>query len=324
MIIPLFFTKFDKNKTMKKLLSLLSIILLIQCTNNQTIKEDATLEIKPSKTIQATENKHDTLHKLISRAIILPKKMDFCGEQVPLNKQDIKERLDKEIHKNAYFQSNMLLIFKRANRYFPIIEPILKKEGVPDDYKYLAVIESTLENVTSPAGAKGIWQFMKGTAKEYGLEVNKNVDERYNIEKTSIIAARYLKESKNKLGSWTLAAAAYNAGNKRIKDNIDKQLVNNYYDLLLNQETSRYVFRILAIKELITHPKKYGFEFTKDDLYPILKYKKIKVTKSIDNLAKFAKKHGVNYKILKLYNPWLLQNKLKNNSGKTYYIKIPN
>ena len=186
------------------------------------------------------------------------------------------------------------------------------------------MIESTLENVTSPAGAKGIWQFMKNTAKEYGLEVNKNVDERYNIEKSTVMAARYLKASKEKLGSWTLAAAAYNAGNKRIQENIDKQLVSNYYDLLLNNETARYVFRILAIKTIITHPKKYGFEFSQEDLYPIVNYKKLKITKSIDNLAEFAKKQGINYKLLKLYNPWLLQNKLKNKSGKTYYFKIPN
>jgi hypothetical protein len=308
----------------KTILFTLSILLILSCNSNskQSIKEPFQEELSPSKTIHATEQTTSTpLGKV--KAIPLPKTIAFCNEKAPLNQQDIKERLDKEMHKNVYYQSNALLIFKRANRYFPIIEPILKKEGVPDDFKYLAVIESTLENVTSPAGAKGIWQFMKGTAKGYGIEVNKNVDERYNIEKATVMAAKYLKEAKAKFGSWTLAAAAYNAGNKRIQDNLDKQLVKNYYDLKLNNETARYVFRILALKEIIENPDKYGFEFSQEDLYPMLKYKKIKITKSIDNLAEFAKKQGVNYKILKLYNPWLLQNKLKNKSGKTYYIKIP-
>ncbi len=309
-----------------KYIYLLLLINFIACTRPQkaTIIEPE-ISVQPSKSIHPTETDSTNKTNHISKvyALELPKKIDFCDEKTPLNQQDIKERLDKELHKNVYYQSNALLLFKRANRYFPIIEPILKKEGVPDDFKYLAVIESSLENVTSPAGAKGIWQFMKGTAKEYGLEVNKNIDERYNIEKATVMAAKYLKASKEKLGSWTLAAAAYNAGNKRIQDNIDKQLVNNYYDLLLNNETARYVFRILAIKTIITHPKKYGFEFSQKDLYPIQQYKKLKITKSIENLAEFAKKQGVNYKILKLYNPWLLQNELKNKSGKTYYIKIP-
>lgn len=306
---------------------LLLLINFVACTQSQkdTIVEPE-ISVHPSKSIhptESTDSSNNANRVTKAYALALPKEIDFCGEKTPMNQQDIKERLDKELHKNVYYQSNGLLIFKRANRYFPIIEPILKKEGVPDDFKYLAVIESTLENVTSPAGAKGIWQFMKGTAKEYGLEVNKNVDERYNVEKATVMAARYLKDVKTKFGSWTLAAAAYNAGSKRIQENLDKQLVKNYYDLLLNNETARYVFRILAIKTIITHPKKYGFEFSQEDLYPIQQYKKIKITERIDNLAEFAKKQGINYKLLKLYNPWLLQNKLKNKSGKTYYIKIP-
>lgn len=309
---------------MKKILFALIALSLTNCSSNsKKIEEPAIIIEEPSKTIHPTDNSSSAKHSTITKALKIPKTINFCGEKTPLEQRDIKERFDKEIHKNVYYQSNVLLIFKRANRYFPIIEPILKKEGVPDDFKYLAIAESTLENVTSPAGAKGIWQFMKGTAKQYGLEVNKNIDERYNIEKATIMAARYLKESKQKFGSWTLAAAAYNAGGKKIQDNLDKQLVKNYYDLLLNTETSRYVFRILAIKEIVENPSKYNFEFSQEDLYPILKYNKIKVTKSIDNLAEFAKKHNINYKLLKLYNPWLMQNKLKNKSSKTYYIKIP-
>lgn len=256
-------------------------------------------------------------------ALKLPTALDFSGEAVPLNQPDIKERLDRELLVNTYWQSNMMLLFKRANKYFPIIEPILKEEGIPDDFKYLAVIESALQNIRSPKGAKGIWQIMPGTAREYGLEVNANVDERYHIEKATRVASAYLKKAKERFGSWTLAAASYNGGMYGTDRLLKKQLVNNYYDLLLNSETSRYVFRILAVKEIMTHPETYGFIFDQEDLYKPIAVRKLGVDTAISNIAQFAKAQSINYKILKVHNPWLIQNHLNNRSRKYYEIKIP-
>lgn len=257
------------------------------------------------------------------KAVEIPSQLFFSGEKVPLEKQHIKERVDRELLVNTYWQSNGLLMIKRANKYFPIIESILKKNNVPDDFKYLALIESGLQNVTSPAGAKGIWQIMKHTAKERNLEVNKNVDERYHLEKATQAACHYLKEAKKKFGSWTLVAASYNAGMSGISEALKKQQVNSYYDLLLNSETERYLPRIVAVKEILTHPKKYGFLFSEKDLYTMPKTTSVKVDTAITNIATFARKMGVNYKILKLHNPWLRENKLNNKSRKLYFIKIP-
>ena len=256
-------------------------------------------------------------------ALKLPTALDFSGEAVPLNQPDIRERLDRELLVNTYWQSNMMLLLKRANKYFPIIEPILKEEGIPDDFKYLAVIESALQNIRSPKGAKGIWQIMPGTAREYGLEVNANVDERYHIEKSTRVASAYLKKAKARFGSWTLAAASYNRGMYATDGLLKKQLVNNYYDLLLNSETSRYVFRILAVKEIMTHPETYGFIFDQEDLYKPIAVRKLGVDTAISNIAQFAKAKSINYKILKVHNPWLIQNHLNNRSRKYYEIKIP-
>ena len=256
-------------------------------------------------------------------ALKLPTALDFSGEAVPLNQPDIRERLDRELLVNTYWQSNMMLLLKRANKYFPIIEPILKEEGIPDDFKYLAVIESALQNIRSPKGAKGIWQIMPGTAREYGLEVNANVDERYHIEKSTRVASAYLKKAKARFGSWTLAAASYNRGMYATDGLLKKQLVNNYYDLLLNSETSRYVFRILAVKEIMTHPETYGFIFDQEDLYKPIAVRKLGVDTAISNIAQFAKAQSINYKILKVHNPWLIQNHLNNRSRKYYEIKIP-
>ncbi|MCB0458225.1 MAG: lytic transglycosylase domain-containing protein, partial [Flavobacteriaceae bacterium] len=242
---------------------------------------------------------------------------------VPLNDPDIRERLDRELLVNTYWQSNALLIFKRAHKYFPVIEPLLEKYGIPDDFKYLAVAESALENNSSPAGAAGFWHFMKGTGKEYGLEINEYVDERYNLELATKVAADYLKASKKKFGSWTMAAAAYNAGNGGMNNQVERQKVTDYYDLLLNSETSRYVFRILAFKEILSNPKKYGFNFEEKDLYKDIPSFKVKVDTAVTNFADFAKKFEINYKILKIHNPWLRDTYLKNSSGKAYYIEIP-
>ena len=256
-------------------------------------------------------------------AISIPENLDFAGEIVPLSDPDVYERMDRELLVNTYWQSNGLLMFKRAEKYFPVIEPILKKYGVPDDFKYLAVIESGLINVVSPAGARGVWQIMPATAKENGLEVNENVDERYNLEKSTEVACKYILKSKESLGSWTLAAAAYNAGNSGISKRLEEQEVSNYYDLLLGEETGRYIFRIIALKEILNHPQKYGFNFTDDDLYKDIPTYTVKVDTAVTDFTAFAKRFGINYKILKIHNPWLREPKLNNKSRKEYSIEIP-
>ena len=256
-------------------------------------------------------------------ALPTPESMDFAGEAVPLNNPDIRERMDRELLVNTYWQSNMFLIMKRAHKFFPIIEPLLAEYGLPDDFKYLAVAESGLDNVKSYAGAAGFWQFMKGTGKEYGLEINSYVDERYNLKLATEKAAEYLKDSKERFGNWTAAAAAYNAGNAGVERQMLKQEVSDYYDLLLSNETSRYVFRILAFKEIMNNPKKYGFNFREKDLYSLVPTTDVLVNGPIENLANFAKEKGINYKILKIHNPWLRDNYIKNASKKQYIIEIP-
>ncbi len=222
-------------------------------------------------------------------ALQVPENLDFAGEAVPLKNPDILERMDRELLVNTYWQSNGLLMFKRAKKYFPIIEPILKKYGVPDDFKYLAVIESGLTNAVSPAGARGVWQIMAATGKENGLEINVNVDERYNLEKATEVACKYLLKSKEELGSWTLAAAAYNAGNAGISSRLEEQGVTDYYDLLLGEETGRYLFRIVALKEILSHPAKYGFNFRDKDLYNNVPTYKVEVDTAVTDFSKFAK-----------------------------------
>jgi hypothetical protein len=257
------------------------------------------------------------------KALKIPENLSFAGEKVRLNKTDIKERIDRELLVNTYWQSNALLWFKRTNKYFPVIEPILKEKGVPDDFKYLSVIESDLRNVTSPAGAKGMWQMLKDAGRENGLEINDNVDERYHLEKATRAACDYLIAAKERLGSWTLAAAAYHAGNYGIEKRLKEQMVDNYYDVLAGENTERYIPRIVAAKEILTHPEKYGFVFDKSDLYELGDTYAVKVDTAITNIASFAQKFDTNYKELKMYNPWLRENKLNNKSGKLYEIQIP-
>lgn len=252
-----------------------------------------------------------------------PTSIDFAGEEAPLQITDVRERLDRELLINANLDATTLLILKRANRAFPVIEPILAKYNVPDDFKYLAVIESALVNAVSPAGARGVWQFMPQTAKENGMEVNEYVDERYHLEKSTEAACKYLLDAKAKFGSWTLAAASYNGGMTGVNKQIDMQKVTSYYDLLLNDETSRYVFRILALKEIMKAPAKYGFTVNTEQLYVNLPTKKLEIDSSINDLAAFAKSQGINYKILKIHNPWLRDKKLVNVSRKKYEIEIP-
>ncbi|MCL9807797.1 lytic transglycosylase domain-containing protein [Flavobacterium luminosum] len=252
-----------------------------------------------------------------------PERLDFAGEEVPLRIPDVKERMDRELVVNTQMHGSTILILKRANKVFPIIEPILAKYNVPDDFKYLAVIESALVNAVSPAGARGVWQFMPQTAKEKGLEVSETVDERYHLEKSTEAACKYLIAAKDKFGSWTLAAASYNGGMSGLQSQIDFQGVNDYYDLLLNEETSRYVFRIIALKEIMRNPRKYNFIVPESQLYQTIPVKKITVDSTVTDLAKFSKIQGINYKTLKYHNPWLRDKKLDNPTKKNYEIEIP-
>jgi hypothetical protein len=257
-------------------------------------------------------------------ALKTPTKVFFAEEEVPLDRWDVKESLDRELLVNTYWQSQTLLFLKRANRYFPIIEPILKEQNVPDDFKYLAIIESGLiPTVVSPAGAVGIWQFMPPTARDYKLEVNKEVDERYNIEKATRAACRYLKDSYKKFGNWALVAASYNAGRTHIHSQMKLQDAGTYYDLLLGEEPARYLFRIIAVKRIMETPGDFGFRFRDSDLYPNIPTRKVKIKTGIKSFAAFAKENGVNYKILKFFNPWLRKPYLTNKYKKEYEITLP-
>jgi len=305
-------------KNSYKIIILLAIIIVSGILINAT-QQDPDYEAVSNQKVEF-KNTSDSYN---IKALKIPNNLSFAGEKVPLEKHDVKERIDRELLVNTYWQSNALLWFKRTHKFFPIIEPILKEKGVPDDFKYLAVIESDLRNVTSPAGAKGKWQMLKSAARENGLEVNENVDERYHLEKATRAACDYLITAKKRLGSWTLAAAAYHAGNHGIDKRLKEQKVDNYYDVLVGENTERYVPRIIAAKEILTHPKKYGFEFDKEDLYVLPKSYEVKVDTPITNIALFAKSFGTFYKELKIHNPWLRENKLNNKSRKVYYIKIP-
>jgi hypothetical protein len=308
---------YKKNNIMKIIKNILAIVGIV-CLSGLFIF--ATQKAPSDDTVNASP-------KLINDynvyALAVPENLNFAGEFMPLKDPDVYERMDKELLVNTYWQSNGLLMFKRAKKYFPIIEPILKKHGIPDDFKYLSVIESGLTNAVSPAGAKGFWQIMPATGRENGLEINDNIDERYHLAKATEVACKYLLKSKEGLGSWTLAAAAYNAGNAGISKRLEEQKVKNYYDLLLGEETGRYMFRIVALKEILSHPKKYGFNFNDSDLYTEIPTDKIIVDTEISNFAEFAKQYGINYKILKIHNPWLREPHLNNKSKKKYSIEIP-
>lgn len=259
----------------------------------------------------------------IENHIYIPTNLNFCGESVPTEIVDVKERMDREFLININLHSSTSLIIKRANKFFPIIEPILKKNGIPDDFKYLCVIESALANATSSAGAKGFWQFMPATAKEYNLEVSSTVDERNHIEKATEAACKYLKRAHNKFGNWTLVAASYNRGMGGIENQLNVQGVSDYYDMYLTEETSRYVFRILALKEIMQNADKYGYKLPSDALYRNVKTKSVAVKTSIPNLQTWALEQGINYKTLKYHNPWLIDTSLTVAAGKTYDIIIP-
>ena len=255
--------------------------------------------------------------------ISIPKKVSFAGEEIILDENDLVERMDKELLVNTYWQSNTILLIKRANKYFPQIEKILVEEDVPLDFKYLALIESGLENVTSPRGAKGFWQIMKATGKEYGLEINSNVDERYNLDLSTRLACKYLKKAKDKFGSWTLAAAAYNRGINGVQNKISSQNQTAYEDILFGEQTKRYVFRIIALKNIVESPESFCFYIEKEQMYKPIIYKTIKIDIPINNLSDFSKNLDLNYKNFKIHNPWLLENHLNNKSRKVYTISIP-
>lgn len=256
-------------------------------------------------------------------ALVIPEDLNFAGEQVPLEDFEVYERFDRELLINTYWQSNTLLMHKRANRWFPVIEPILKKYGVPNDFKYVPLVETGMMNLVSPASAVGFWQILEGTGKEYGLIINSEVDERYHVEKSTEVACKYFLAAYKEFGSWTMAAASYNMGISGLRNQVNRQKQKVYYDILLNQETARYVLRIVSIKEIISHPEQYGYHFRKKDLYNRIPTTKIAVDSSISDLADFARQQNISYKTLKTFNPWLRDNLLKNTERKTFFIELP-
>ena len=254
----------------------------------------------------------------------VPTSIEFCGKTIDLSRFDRHERMDRELLAFTYMHSTSLQMLKKANRYFPIVEPILKENGIPDDFKYLMVIESNMNpTARSSAGAAGLWQFMQGTGRDYGLEVNNNVDERYHIEKATRAACRYLKDAYAKYKDWVAVAASYNAGQARIASQLAKQDVDDSLDLQLVEETARYVYRILAAKQLFNAPTTFGFRLRASDLYPPIPYKEVTVNTSIDDLNDYAKSQGITYAQLRDANPWLRDTSLKNKTGKTYILYIP-
>lgn len=301
--------------------TVITIIMLTSYTRPDSSGKGATT-IPTTETTEAAPKPNHPAQEV--HAPQMPEAVDFAGEALPMDNFDAKERFDRELISNCFRHSATFLFFKKANRYFPIIEPILKANGIPDDVKYLSVAESALSNAVSPAGAKGFWQFMSGSAKERNLEVNSEVDERYHLEKATVAACKYLKEAYDDLGSWTLAAASYNMGKAGLKKQIREQGGTEYFDLNLNAETARYVLRIMAIKEIMQNPSVYGFHLEQEDLYPAMpKFKTVTVKGSIPSFAEFAKEHKTTYRMIKLYNPWLRSSSLTNKYNKTYQIKIP-
>jgi len=299
-----------------KLIAALSTIpLLLICVGLLNFSNDA-----PNQN-ESYKNQFNKDYRIF--AVNIPDKIDFAGERIPIEDFDIRERLDRELLVNTYWQSQTLLWIKRSNRWLPIISGILKKNNVPDDFKYLALIESGFTNAISSKGASGFWQFIEPTAKSYGLEINDEVDERYNPEKSTEAACKYFKESYKQFNSWTMVAASFNMGLNGLFKQTEKQKSGNYYDLALNDETSRYIFRIAAAKEIISRPADYGFLVRNKDLYPAIPFTSLKVDSSITDMVQFSQNQGINYKLLKILNPWLRSDKLTNPNKKSYFIKIP-
>ena len=304
-----------KKMIKKKYEILVGFGLLLVCA----ISVCAIMEVKnQDKEYIALFNRH---MKVFSPEI--PATANFAGEVVPLESYYVREAFDREIMAGTFMHSSTIMMFKRANRWFPVIEPILKRNGIPDDFKFLALAESNLINVVSPAGAEGYWQFIKTTGVNYGLEINDKVDERYNMEKATQAACDYFKDAFKAFNSWTLVAASYNRGMDGLVKALENQKVSNYYDLYLNDETSRYVFRIMALKEVYNHPVHYGFYLRERDFYPQLSCSPVVIDSSIGNLPAFAKHLSINYRILREMNPWIKNYSLPNKSKKTYIFLIP-
>ena len=269
-----------------------------------------------TKVVQESETKFTS--------VAIPDKFSFAGEKMPLDRFDVREALDRELLSNAYFHSQTIRYIKLAPRYFPVIEPILKSKGIPDDFKYLALAESGLNpRAVSPAGAVGFWQFLNGTAKDFGLEISPEVDERYHIEKSTYAFCDYMRTSYNKYGNWTLAAASFNGGITRVQRQMERQKMNDYYNLLFVDETQRYVFRIAALKLILENPEKYNFVIGENEKYQVIKTRDVEINGAVNDFADFALKNGINYKLLKDFNPWLRDDKLTNAARKKYTVKIP-
>lgn len=256
-------------------------------------------------------------------AIALPDTLSFAGEPVPMNIADVRERLDREMHINAYWHTNTIFLLKRAHRWLPQIARVLEEEGIPDDFKFVPAIEGAFKNAISPKSAVGFWQFRKDAAREFGLEVSRQVDERYDPIKSTEAACKYLRKAYERFGNWTLVAASFNRGRSGIIRAMEHQKVDNYYDLMLNEETSRYVFRILAAKEILEHPHRYGFEVSDELLYEVEPIKYVTVSENVDNWVDWSQQQGINYKLLKRHNPWIQSSSLKVSSGKEYLVAIP-
>lgn len=302
---------------MKKISILLPITILIVGLGIMA------LLLTAGNNIEKTESEKPLVLSMTA-SVDVPDEITFAGEKIEFDRYDKRERMDRELNSFTYFHSTTLLLFKRANRIFPIIEPILKQQGLPDDIKYLAVIESSLDyRAVSPARAAGLWQFMATTAPGYGLEVGSDVDERYHIEKSTVAASRYLKDAYRKYGSWSAAFLSYNGGQGRITNELRNQQTNDALDLWLVDETTRYYYRMLAIKMIFENPREYGFVLKPYQLYKPMEFKEVRVSSSIPSLTTFAKQNGVTYAQLKDFNSWLRSTKLTNNSGKTYTILIP-
>lgn len=282
-----------------------------QSASEEIFPEDQVLQSRPNPSRDSV------------RLFDIPAELDFAGEKVPLGTGDVLERLEREIYVNAYWESNMILLMKRSAKYLPDIERMLKENGIPDDFKYLAIAESGLMNVGSPAGARGFWQILESTGKEYGLEISKHVDERYHLEKSTAVASAYFKKAHAKFGDWTAVAASYNMGQTGFAKRQEEQLHRDYYEMYLNDETSRYLFRILAFKVIFENPGSFGFHLRENDYYQNPPLRTVKVSQDIKDLPRWAKQQGSSYKNLKLYNPWLRDQDLNVKRGKVYEIKLP-
>ena len=303
-------------------LALIIVLSYVRYDDQRTKQQFPEVELVSEEKVD-TSSKGAYQYYFTARSLDLPDSLYFAGERVPLEVPDVRERLDRELHINSYWHNNTIFLIKKANRWFPQMEKILKEYDIPDDFKYLTAIEGSFRNDISYKNAVGFWQFLKPAGKEFGLEINQEIDERYDPIKSTEAACKYLKRSRKKFENWTLAAASYNRGVRGMQRALQNQKVDSYYDLLLNEETSRYVFRILAIKEIIEHPKKYGFHIEEDHLYDEEPLRYVEVTQSINDLVRFAHDHGINYKELKRYNPWLRKDKLTVRNGKSYKIAIP-